>query len=686
MLKELELRLKRNMKTNLKEKKGGIFYPFFKCILIFIFPLIILDIFFFIFIKSKVDVDILCLILCNIGYALLFYGLYLLFDKIGYILSIIFIFLFSIYYILEIILYNTYGMFMPLRFIFGNVHSVTVYYFDETISVISNNILLCIFILLLVFIYVYISYRILFMHKKNDKKQIKYSKKIILLLFGIILVLLSVHFANFTRNYTFDVSKYGLKISLYNGIFDQKEKRLVLDNKEGNNEFVETKKDELNDYNVLNIDFKALNQSETRDNFKNINNYVASLKPSKKNEYTGIFNGKNLVLICAEAYSHYILDKELTPTLYRLTNNGFRFNDFYVPSWGGSTSSGEYAFLTGLIPDKIADTMARTIDKNMCFTLPSTMKRYGYNTSAFHNGNYMYYNRYLTHNKNLGFDNFYATGNGIENITRPWPTDIDVIEGIFDKKCLKEPFCLYFMTMSGHAFYNDPNSYKVKKYLERVIDRFKDTFPEQINYYLCAQLYLEDMMKILIEKLEENGMLDSTVICLVADHYPYGLQSSAFTGGYNYLPILYGKEDLDEFDIDRNMPILWSLNLENEYNNVIKDIDTPTSVIDIVPTLLNLFGCKFDSRLFPGRDVFSDVDPIVIYNNGAFIIKEGKYSKLKQKFISNNDEKFDDNFIDNFKKMVENKILYSVFAVDNDYFNYIFAKENTYKDLCEERK
>ena len=96
--------------------------------------------------------------------------------------------------------------------------------------------------------------------------------------------------------------------------------------------------------NVSDVDFAKLSESESDETLKSMHQYVNSVAPSEKNEYTGLFKGKNLILICAEAFSDQVISKELTPTLYRLTHKGIYFSDFYQPNWGGSTSTGEYSF------------------------------------------------------------------------------------------------------------------------------------------------------------------------------------------------------------------------------------------------------------------------------------------------------------------------------------------------------
>lgn len=558
-----------------------------------------------------------------------------------FLLLEVIIFLLLLYFVYRVITYKTFGIAMSLSSIIGNAGNVVNNYLDETIRVIIYNAPVIILLLLVYMINAVLLYRLIIAPGSKKKIGLTVLCVVTFVSFGLVFIPIGRNDIKGTINISNDKS-----LKKYN-----------------------------NDYNVFDIDFEKLNSKSSDQMLINVNDYVSSLIPSKKNEYTGIFKGKNLILICAEAYSYYVLDPVLTPTLYRLTYNGFRFNDFYVPSWGGSTTSGEYAFLTGLIPCHATESMKQTIGKNMYFTMPRALKRKGYNTGAYHNGNYRYYDRNLTHGENLGFDFFLATGNGIEKVTKSWPIDVEMIEDTFKTYCDNGPFCMYYMTMSGHAFYNDDESYKVIKSIEKVKERHGEKYEKQVMNYICYQMYLEDALTKLVELLTEKNMLDDTVICMVSDHFPYGLNSAAFTDGIDYLPNLYGKGELNELELDRNMPILWSGCLENKYSHFKKDIDAPTSSLDLLPTLLNLFGEDFDSRLLVGRDALSDAEAVVAYNDGALKTSKGAYIPHDMKFHPNVGEEVDSQYVKLVRENAKNKVLYSDYVVTKDYFDYILKNK-----------
>ena len=162
----------------------------------------------------------------------------------------------------------------------------------------------------------------------------------------------------------------------------------------------------------MDIDFEKLASETNKSDLQGLYKWLSTEQGTKQNEYTGLFKGKNLILICAEGFSQYAVSPELTPTLYRLIHNGFYFSDYYQPAWGGSTSTGEYSVLTGLIPTDGVKSIRKTSDHNMYLTIGNDMQRLGYTTLAYHNNSYTYYGRNETH-ENLGYSKFIGMGNGM---------------------------------------------------------------------------------------------------------------------------------------------------------------------------------------------------------------------------------------------------------------------------------
>ena len=157
--------------------------------------------------------------------------------------------------------------------------------------------------------------------------------------------------------------------------------------------------------NVLDIDFAELAESTGNYAEKAIHSYVASLQPTKQNACTGLFAGKNLIFITAEAFTSEVIDPELTPTLYRLANEGIRFTDYYQPAWGASTISGEFSNLVGLVPTGGGSCMFEAVQQDLFLMMGKQLQRQGYRSAAYHNNDYTFYERQHTHIQ-LGYDQY----------------------------------------------------------------------------------------------------------------------------------------------------------------------------------------------------------------------------------------------------------------------------------------
>lgn len=423
-------------------------------------------------------------------------------------------------------------------------------------------------------------------------------------------------------------------------------------------------------YNMLDIDFDAILAGASSDSVKNVTTYLKSIAPSKTNEMTGMFKGKNLILITAEAFSGDFIDEKLTPTLYRMMTKGIRFTDYYQPAWGGSTSSGEFSVLTGIDPARGVSSIQRTINRNWDVTIGNILKDQGYFTRAYHDHNYDYYDRNKTH-ENLGYEKFIGLGNGMEEgVTRVWPeSDKEMIDFTVPQYINNQPFSVYYMTVSGHGAYSWMGNKQSSRHKDEVADL---PYSDTVKAYIACNLEVEYAMQSLIEQLEAAGIADDTVIVITADHYPYCLtKSDAWYTDKDYLSEYFGYTVKDCFGQDRNALIIWSGCLEDK--NLV--VDTPTFSLDIVPTLCNLFGVEYDSRLYCGRDVFSDQEPLVFWPNHSWKTDKGQWDASKSsgtEFTPAEGVEVTEEYLNQIRKTVSNKIKYSYQILDMDYFKLVF--------------
>lgn len=430
--------------------------------------------------------------------------------------------------------------------------------------------------------------------------------------------------------------------------------------------------------NVMAFDFNAMAQSESNSRIANIHKYVGSVQPSMENDFTGLFEGKNVIVVVAEAFAKEVIDPELTPTLYRLSTKGIQFHDYYQPMWGGSTSTGEFSVLTGLVAASGTNSVRESIQQDLFLTYGKQFGKLGYNTFAFHNHLYTFYDRHQTHPK-FGYETYMGLHNGMEaGVKEQWPSsDLEMMDFTVPLYIDKEPFCVYYMTVSGHCRYNQlGNKMSGKNY-----DIVKDLpYSETVKCYIAANLELEYAMASLVKQLEDAGIADDTVIILTTDHYPYGLEKgSTYSNKEDYIGELYGYAYQTIIERDHSALIIWSGAIED----MGLEVSAPTYSLDILPTVSNLFGLDYDSRLLVGRDVFSDTEPLVLWYNHTWKTELGYYDSSKNQFYPNEGAVIPEGYVERIKTLVANKIYYSREVQSTDYFNRLSKEMTTWEPSAE---
>lgn len=403
------------------------------------------------------------------------------------------------------------------------------------------------------------------------------------------------------------------------------------------------------DYNNLDIDFSKGNNST-------INSYMSSDSGTKQNRYTGIFEGKNLIYIVAESFHTIGVSEELTPTLYSLINDGFMFENFYVPN-NLSTIGGEFQAITGLYPENTILSTWRSGKNYFPYGLANKFKEYNYNTYAYHNNSYTFQDRYKYLNSQ-GFENFKACKNGMEKLINcdAWPqSDLEMIDKTTsDYINSGQPFLAYYMTVSGHFGYTKGGNSMVRKNYELV--KHLD-YSENVKGYIATQIELDKALELLINRLKEQGILEDTVIVMFADHYPYDLSIDEVNEVSEY------KRD-NIVEVNHNNLIIWNSKLKPQ------KIEKVAMSIDVLPTVYNLFGIEYDSRLLIGKDIFSNSEGIAIMKNRSWVTNKGTYYSATNTFVPK--EEVDSDYVSNINQIVNNRLNISKMIVSNNYYKSLF--------------
>lgn len=451
-----------------------------------------------------------------------------------------------------------------------------------------------------------------------------------------------------TNNIPLSIQKMGVLSStgldIYRNIFGFEDKVIEVNYEEENND------EDLFVYEKNNLDLDLFSNKLNKD----IKEYIDNNPGTSKNKYTGMFENKNLIFVVAESFSEIGIDKDRTPTLYKLTNNGFIFDNFYVPYYL-STIGGEFQSLTGLYPNYSTLTKWKSGKNSFPYGLATTFKEKGYNTYAYHAHDGYFQNRYK-YLKALGFDNFKACNMELDINCNMWPeSDIEMIKATTNDYINSDkPFMTYYMTVSGHLDYTKESNSIVSKNWDLVKNL---DYSDKAKSYLATQIELDRAMESLLKELENKGILEDTVIVLLADHYPYGLSLEEINELSSY------KRD-ELFEINHNALIIYNSSMKNIS---ITKVGMP---IDVLPTIYNLFDIKYDSRLFAGSDLLSNNEGMVILDNLSWITDKGKYNSLNGKYSGD----IDSDYINNINNIIQNKIIFSRNMITYDGYRYIKEK------------
>ncbi len=406
--------------------------------------------------------------------------------------------------------------------------------------------------------------------------------------------------------------------------------------------------------------------NESRSNFKILNNYYISQEITDKNDFTGIFKDKNLIVIMMESTNNMLINKDLFPNVYKLYSEGWAWDNAYSPRNSCSTGNNEVSGMTSLYTINntcTANNYKKNIYPEAIFNL---FNKSGYETTSFHNYTDQYYARKVYH-PNMGSGHFYGVqelGIPYSNVYKEWPSDVELVEKVLSITKDQDKFMTWVTSVSAHQPYTQ-SSVLGDKYL----DLLDDT-----NYNISLKRYLSKLMEFdkaigaLLEGLENQGKLDDTVIVLYADHYPYGLTTNTINSYFDY-------DVTKRFEVDRTPFII--------YNNKIKPQKHSeyTSYVNVTPTVANLFDLDYDPRLYAGKDILSNnYENRVIFADGSWQDEVAFYSAATGKITYfEPNTTYTSEEIKNINTTIKNRISMSNLAIKNNYFNYLEEAKKEYK-------
>lgn len=407
------------------------------------------------------------------------------------------------------------------------------------------------------------------------------------------------------------------------------------------------------------------------------------------NEYTNIFKGKNIIVIHAESMQKFTMDltfnnKEVTPNLNKLANEGRFFSNFYSQVGVGTSSDAEFTFNTSLMPSTKGTVFVNYFDRDY-ISIPKLLKEQGYYTYSMHANTGEFWNRNTMH-KSLGYDKFYnkdsytideTIGLGLSDKSF-FRQSVDIMKQIKEEE--NKPFYSLLIMLSNHTPFSDlalMEDYKTT--IDVTIDNQTVTRDYLNNTtmgnYLRSVHYADSAIGEFIDNLDKEGLLENTVLVIYGDH-DARLDFEDFNLLYNYDPITDTiKTENDEgyipytkynYELDRKVPfIIWTK--DQNYN---LNVNTPMGMIDVLPTLGNMIGIHSDYQL--GKDIMNlkGDDNTVTFIDGSFLTSKVYYNSPKGEIYSINNEPITEEYIKERAKKSSDLI-----EVSNDIITYDFIKE-----------
>lgn len=405
---------------------------------------------------------------------------------------------------------------------------------------------------------------------------------------------------------------------------------------------------------------------------------------NKTNNYTNIFEGKNIIVIHAESIMTQDMTlsfnkQELTPNLNKLASEGLFFSNYYPQVSVGTSSDTEFTFNTSLLPASTG-TVFVNYWKRTYEAIPNILKEKGYYSASMHANNASFWNRNIMH-ETLGYDKFYAKD------SFNYSNEEDIMGmGLSDKAFFKqaiskikkideqhENYYLTLITLSNHTPWDDEDKYGEYtvdyKYTEtgengNVVEK---TLPYMegttLGRYFKSVHYADEAIGEFVNELDSEDLLDNTVLVIYGDHdakiakkeYKYFYNYDFETGEvYDKEDERYVNVDYYNYELNRKVPfIIWTK--DSKDNKLLNQkVDKVMGMYDAMPTLANMFN--FDYKYGLGHDIFSVDKNIVVFPNGNWVTDKMYYNAQKEEYLLLKDSVVNDEEIEN-NKAHANKLL-----------------------------
>ncbi len=363
--------------------------------------------------------------------------------------------------------------------------------------------------------------------------------------------------------------------------------------------------------NIDDSSWQTIMEQETDETRKTIDAYLMNRRITDYNDYTGYLKDYNVVYIMIEAFDYMAIDPVLTPTLYKMKEEGWDFTHHYTPKFSCATGESEFVSEISLVPLSDVCTPNQYAGNTWNNSIFNVFEHAGYYASAYHNWKDEFYERRTLY-AHSGCEAYLNFDDLDYNQLWGWQSDLEMMELTIPYWIDKDKFFSLYVTSSTHFPY-DQDSELGSRYMSEINEVHPD-YPIEVKRYLSKSIELDKSLEYLISELESAGKMDNTLIVLFADHHPLetAIKTLADYGGQE-------ADRLDGLNEDRTPLIFYSPVMNGE------KFDQVNSTFDILPTVLNLVGIEYEPRIYVGSDIFDPESKLVIFPNGSWITENGSY-------------------------------------------------------------
>lgn len=404
----------------------------------------------------------------------------------------------------------------------------------------------------------------------------------------------------------------------------------------------------------MQVQAQRQNKKISTADIETIDDFFANMPDHKPNEMTGIFEGKNLIVVMMESMDDWLVNENDTPVIHYMMNHGINFANMYTPRYSsGYTFNTEFAFNTCLYPYTNGNAAYSLANNSFTCSLANRLSRQkGYIVNSFHEGLSTFYNRGEMHEA-FGYNKYHSYGEYLDAKV-PVLDDTFLIKSdqLYEQVTYGRPFYSYIITYGGHLPYNTEDDMH-SRYALNVYPQYDVEKDREVSILRAKVRLTDDMFKGLLMRLEEDGILENTVIVGFADHYAYGINESR----------LREVSHQAGSDILEKTPAFIFC---TSYDDAIK-VDKTMQTTDLAPTLMNLFGVDVPTEIM-GRDIFDEnYSGMAIFPNNTWITDK---AFMKEGQLIMKSEACESDYIEEMQRYVQRVYQVNDLILDTDYYQH----------------